>query len=209
MKKVITKFLPIILVCVMVTIFIPTAYAEPDDSQHNYNNYDEYINDFVDNVSSALDDFANNNSNLFNNDNTDDYNNEDIATEPVTDVTEPYTHPYNEDPTEYENFDTIYEEETVPYEEPTYEEATVLVEADENENYDYSYTPPTETPTEEYQPEILTETYTDPPFLERFSITDAEEGNLFIALGLWASIIIGIIIVLSVVIATHRRKKGN
>lgn len=212
MKKVITKFLPIMLVCFIFTASIPTVYAAPDDD--NQSNYEDYINDFVDNVNSALNDFENNNGNYFDGDddgtNSTDRN---IATEPVTNSTAatPHTPPsYDEKPTEYQDFDTIYEQETVPYEEPTYEEeATVMVEADENEDYDYSYTPPTEEPTEEYQPEILTETYTDPPFLERFAITDEEEGNLFIALGLWASIIIGIIIVLSVVIATHRRKKGS
>lgn len=208
MRKVIINFLPIILICLMITTFTTTVYAAPDDN--NQSNYDQYINDFVDDVSSALDDFANNNSNYFDsNDDSTDSTNENTATEPVTDATEAYVPPYYEEATEYEDFDTIYEQETVPYEEPTYEEATVLIEADENEDYDYSYTPPTEAPTEEYQPEILTETYTDPPFLERFAITDEEEGNLFIALGLWASIIIGVIIVLSVVIATHRRKKGS
>lgn len=209
MRKVITKFLPIMLVCLMVTSFIPTAYAAPDDN--NQSNYEDYINDFVDGVSSALNDFENNNINYYlDNDDSTNSTDRNIATEPVTNATEPHIPPlYDEEDTEYQDFDTIYEQETVPYEEPTYQEATVMVEADENENYDYSYTPPTEEPTEEYQPEILTETYTDPPFLERFAITDGEKGNLFIALGLWASIIIGIIIVLSVVIATHRRKKGN
>lgn len=205
MKKVITKFLPIMLVCLMITVFTTTAYAAPDDN--NQSNYEDYINDFVDSVNSALNDFENNNRNYFDSDD-DSTNSTDgnIATEPVTNATERYVPTYDEEPTEY----TIYEQETVPYEESTYEEeSTVMVEADENEDYDYSYTPPTEEPTEEYQPEILTETYTDPPFLERFAITDEEKGNLFIALGLWASIIIGIIIVLSVVISTHRRKKGS
>lgn len=210
MKKVITKFIPIMLICFMVTAAIPTVYAAPDDN--NQSNYEDYINDFVNSVNSALNDFENNNSNHFDNDD-DSTNSTDgnIATEPVTNATAPHIPPsYDEESTEYEDFDTIYEQETVPYEEPTYEEeATVMIEADENEDYDYSYTPPTETPTEEYKPEILTEIYTDPPFLERFAITDEEEGNLFIALGLWASIIIGIIIVLSVVVATHRRKKGS
>lgn len=208
MKKVITKFLPVILVSFMVATSTITVYAEPDDNQNNYNNYEQYIDDFVDNVSSALDDFANNSSNIFNNDNN-EQDNEVVTTEPATDSTESYTPSYDEEPTEYDNSDNDYEEETVPYEEPTYEEATVLVEADENEDYDYTYIPPTEPPTQEYQPEILTETYTDPPFLERFAVTDSKEGNLFIALGLWAAIIIGVIIVLSVVVATHRRKKGN
>lgn len=182
------------VICLLVTTFATTtAYAEPDD----------YVNDLWNNVSSALDEYINNNDT--NTTSTEPYYNS--PTEPEN----PY-YDYNE-PTEDPYYDPFYEFETEsPYNEPTEaptEIATTVYAPTENEGYDYSYTPPTEPEEYVYEPEVLTETYTDAPFLERFALTDAGEGNLFIALGLWLAIIMGVIIVISIVIATHKRKKGN
>ena len=151
---------------------------------------EDYINGFIDGISSAIDGFRDNNR-----DNNGSSSSSEISTVPT------------EAPTVSSEISLDYEDET----EPPYEEASSEYDEDEpDENYEYSYEPPTEEETEVlYEPEILTETYTDPPFLERFSIADTGEGNLFVALGLWMSILIGIIIVTSVVISTHRRKKGK
>ena len=134
----------------------------------------------------------------------------DTATQPIF-PTDSYIYPFDD------NDDDDYDDRTFPTEEPTEElteepteEATFNFYDEPDENYyDYSYEPPTEEMTKVYEPEILTETYTDPPFLERFAITDDGEGNVFIALGLWLSILSGIIIVFAVLIATHRRKTGR
>lgn len=196
MKKKLKSILLIILVCICLTgISTTTAFATPED----------YMNEFQDGVNSALDDAEIYLDDIWNDvssaiDNTvndvQDYIN---ATETVT---EPET------TTDIQNNDDNIYEESEPTEPPT-EEVTVIYAPTENEDYDYSYEPPTQPPTEVYEPEILTETYTDAPFIDRFALTDAEEGNLFIALGLWIAIAIGIIIVISVVLATHKRKKGN
>lgn len=174
---------------------------------------EDYINGFIDGISSAIDGFRDNNR-----DNNGSSSSSEISTVPTeaptvsSEISPDYDDYDTEDYTDYpyysfENFATEPEDET----EPPYEEASSEYDEDEpDENYEYSYEPPTEEETEVlYEPEILTETYTDPPFLERFSIADTGEGNLFVALGLWMSILIGIIIVTSVVISTHRRKKGK
>lgn len=193
MKRNLKNILSIIFVFIFLTgISTTTAFAVPED----------YLNEFQDGVNGALDDAEVYLDDIWNNvssaiDNTVNDVQEYInATETVTEP-ETYTDITNDD---------IYEPESS---EPPTEEVTVLYAPTENEDYDYSYEPPTQPPTEVYEPEILTETYTDAPFIDRFAITDAGEGNLFIALGLWIAIAIGIIIVISVVMATHKRKKGN
>lgn len=193
MKKKLSALLSAVLICICLTATsTTTALAAPDDYLNEFqdgldgalDNAQGYLDDIWDGVSDAIDNTINN---------VQDYIN---ATEPEapTEETQEYTEP------EY------YEPE--PTEPPT-EEITALYAPTENENYDYSYEPPTVPPTEAYEPEILTETYTDAPFIDRFAITDAEEGNLFIALGLWIAIATGIAIVVSVVSITHKRKKGN
>lgn len=181
------------IICLLITaLATTTAYAEPED----------YINDLWDNVNNALDNYINNGDT--NTTPTEEATYDYSATEPE----DPYYDYY--EPTEDPYYDPYYEPETEPqYEEPTEEIATAIYAPTENEDYDYYYVPPTEPEEYVYEPEVLTETYTDAPFLERFALTDAGEGNLFIALGLWLAIIMGVIIVISVVIATHRRKKGN
>ncbi|MEE1281665.1 MAG: hypothetical protein UHK60_05355 [Acutalibacteraceae bacterium] len=193
MKRNLKNILSIIFIFIFLTgISTTTAFAVPED----------YLNEFQDGVNGALDDAEVYLDDIWNNvssaiDNTVNDVQEYInATETVTE-SETYTDITNDD---------IYEPEST---EPPTEEVTVLYAPTENEDYDYSYEPPTQPPTEVYEPEILTETYTDAPFIDRFAITDAGEGNLFIALGLWIAIAIGIIIVISVVMATHKRKKGN
>lgn len=53
-----------------------------------------------------------------------------------------------------------------------------------------------------------TEMYTERP-TQLFEIPfEGEEGNLFIGLSLWIAIIIGVIIVITILISTHRRKKS-
>lgn len=190
MKKKLNSLLSIIFICIFLTgISTTTAFAVPED----------YLNEFQDGVNSALDDAEVYIDDIFNDvssaiDNTlNDVHDYINSTEP-------------EAPTDISDTDDIYEPE--PTEPPT-EEITAIYAPTENEDYDYSYEPPTQPPTEVYEPEILTETYTDAPFIDRFAITDAEEGNLFIALGLWIAIAIGVVIVISVVMATHKRKKGN
>ncbi|MEE1077406.1 MAG: hypothetical protein UHY68_09145 [Acutalibacteraceae bacterium] len=189
MKKNLNSILLTIFICVFLTgTSSTTAFAVPED----------YLNEFQDGVNSALDDAETYLDDIWNNvssaiDNT------------VNDVQDYINSTEPEEATDIPT-DDIYEPE--PTEPPT-EEVTTIYAPTENEDYDYSYEPPTEPPTEVYEPEILTETYTDAPFIDRFALTDAEEGNLFIALGLWISIAIGIIIVVSVVMTTHRRKKGN
>ncbi len=185
MKKKLKAFLPAILICMCLTVTsTTTALAVPED----------YLNEFQDGLDGALDD-----AQTYLDDIWDGVSS--AIDDTVTDVQDYITATEPEEPTEPE-----YESE--PTEPPT-EEITTIYAPTENEDYDYSYEPPTVPPTEVYEPEILTETYTDAPFIDRFAITDAGEGNLFIALALWVSIVIGIVIVCSVVSITHKRKKGN
>ena len=167
---------------IMVCCSSVTVSAAPED----------YINNFIDGISSAIPT------------ETDPYESPTSAVDYYGDDT------YDYDDKPYYNFATEPEESTEQstYDIPQYKFDN-FDEDEPDENYEYSYEPPTEEQTEIYEPEVLTETYTDPPFLERFSIADTGEGNLFVALGLWMSIIIGVIIVTSVVISTHRRKKGK
>ena len=199
MKKKIIKILSATIISVMITVFsMPVAMAAPEDYLNQIedgvssalNNAEGYINDVIDNVGDAIDDTVEDFSGV-----VDDANG--IINDTVNNVIDHIT------ATEPEEI----EEETYPTEQPT-EEITTLYAPTENEDYDYTYEPPTEPPTEAYVPEILTETYTDAPFTDRFSITDTGEGNLLIALGLWLAIATGVIIVLSVVSVTHKRKKG-
>jgi len=197
MKKTFRLFWVSGIVMLLFSAASITALAAPED----------YINSIVDNISSAVENYLNNTS-----------------TEPVTEdsgeiydeETEPEIFPFE---TVTEN---PYEEYIYPTEVPTEElieeptQETTLITGDfdlndepDNDYYEYVYEPPTEENTLAYAPEILTEVYTDPPFLERFAITDDREGNVFIALGLWLSILSGIIIVLSISISTHRRKRGR
>lgn len=207
MRKNTPKIIPVALICMCLVICTTsTVYAVPEVPTGN-----EYLDDFVNGVSSAIDDIRDNFNNTISP--TDSY------TEPPTDYidvpTEPPTDYYDDEDIDNNNgyFDDDYNDDD--YNEPndtteaSTEEPTFLIdEPEENENYGYSYTPPEEDNEEEYEPEILTETYTDPPFLERLSFEDAGEGNLFVALGVWTSIIVGIIIVMAVTIATHKIKKG-
>lgn len=194
MKRKIARLLPVVGICMLLIVSSTcTAFAVPED----------YITEIEDGVNSALDDAETYLDDIWN-------NVTDVIDETVNDVQDYITATEPETPTDNTNDDYSDNEDNIipePTEPPT-EEVTALQEPTENEEYDFSYEPPTEPPTEAYVPEILTETYTDPPFIERFAITDAEEGNLFIALGLWISIAIGIIIVASVVNTTHKRKKG-
>ena len=189
---------------IMVCCSSVTVSAAPED----------YINNFIDGISSAIDSFRDNN-------NSSSSSGSDTAPTEAPTETDPYESPtsavnyygddtYDYDDKPYYNFATEPEESTEQstYDIPQYKFDN-FDEDEPDENYEYSYEPPTEEQTEIYEPEVLTETYTDPPFLERFSIADTGEGNLFVALGLWMSIIIGVIIVTSVVISTHRRKKGK
>ena len=196
MKKTVRLFLVSGIVMLLFSTAVVTVSAAPED----------YINSIVDNISSAVENYLNNTS-----------------TEPVTeDSGETYE---EENEPEVIPFETVtespYDEYTYPTEVPTEEiteeptEETTLITGDfdlndepDNNYYEYVYEPPTEENTLAYAPEILTEVHTDPPFLERLAITDDREGNVFIALGVWLSILSGIIIVLSVSISTHRRKKG-
>lgn len=192
MKKLSSVFATCLIFVVFLVVSSVTVYAEPED----------YINGFLEDFNNAVNEFIN-----------------DITDEEVTEPTQMYIEPteiYQEPtiPTEPDFYqpptENIYTEEiTEPSTPPTeYQEETPIEEATEEATEDYYYLIATEPETEYYQPEILTETHTDAPFLERFAITDATEGNVFIALALWGSIIIGVIIVLSIVISTHRRKKG-
>lgn len=195
MKKKLKSLFSTVLICICLTATTTTtALAAPEDYLNEFqegldgafdgalDDAQSYIGDIWNGISNAIDDTVNN------------------VQEYIT-ATEP------EAPTdEYEATEPIYE--TEPTEPPT-EEITTIYAPTENEDYDYSYEPPTIPPTEVYEPEILTETYTDAPFMERFALTDAEEGNLFIALVLWVAIAVGIAIVISIVSITHKRKKGN
>lgn len=205
MKRHTSKIIPVVLACTWLVIYTTgTVYAVPEMPTGN-----EYLNDFVNGVSSAIDDIRDNLNNAISP--TDSYSEPtdyiDVPTEPPTDY---YgdgdidnNNGYGDD--DYNNNYTEPDDTTeVSTEEPTF----LIDEPEENENYGYSYTPPEEGNEEKYEPEILTETYTDPPFLERLSFEDAGEGNLFVALGIWTSIIVGIIIVTAVTIATHKIKKG-
>lgn len=199
MKKTIIKILSVTFISVMLTVSsAPVVMAAPEDYLNRFEegvnsaleNAEGYLDDIADDVDEALDSAVDDFNTV-----VDDANN--MIDDAVNNVIDHIT------ATEPEEF----EEETTPTEQPT-EEITTLYAPTENEDYDYSYEPPTEPPTEVYVPEILTETYTDAPFIDRFAITDAEEGNLFIALGLWGAIIVGVIIVGSIVSITHKRKKG-
>ncbi len=199
MKKKIAKILSVTFICVILTVCsAPVAMAAPEDYLHKIedevnnvlDNAEDYLDDIVDDVGNAIDETVDDFGNV-----VDDANN--MIDDAVNNVVDHFT---ATEPDEVE-------EEVVPTEQPT-EEITTLYAPTENEDYDYSYEPPTEPPTEAYVPEILTETYTDAPFTDRFAITDAGEGNLFIALGLWGAIIVGVIIVGSIVSITHKRKKG-
>lgn len=206
MKRHTSKIIHVVLACMCLVIYTTgTVYAVPETPTGN-----EYLDDFVNGVSSAIDDIRDNLNNAISP--TDSYSEPtdyiDVPIEPPTDY---YgdggidnNNGYGDD--DYNNNDYNEPEDTteVSTEEPTF----LIDEPEENENYGYSYTPPEEDNEEEYEPEILTETYTDPPFLERLSFEDAGEGNLFVALGVWTSIIVGIIIVMAVTIATHKIKKG-
>lgn len=199
MKKKLKALFSTVLICICLTATsTTTALAAPEDYLNEFqegldgafdgtfdgalDDAQSYLGDIWDGISSAIDDT-------------------------VTNVQEYITATEPEAPTdEYGATEPEYEAE--PTEPPT-EEITTIYAPTENEDYDYSYEPPTIPPTEVYEPEILTETYTDAPFMERFALTDAEEGNLFIALGLWIAIAVGIAIVISIVSITHKRKKGN
>ena len=204
MKRKLNDILPIICICALfMSVSTSTAFAAPEDYVDEFQNgvngalddAETYLDDIWNDVSGAIDDTVN------------DVRDYVTATEPETATESDAT--TNDD--YYYNDEEIYEPEpTEPPTEPPTEEVTTLYAPTENEDYDYySYEPPTEPPTEVYEPEILTETYTDAPFMDRFALTDAEEGNLFIALGLWIAIAIGVIIVISVVHTTHKRKKGD
>lgn len=196
MKKMLKKYSVWLVIMIWLSFgTIADAAAAPED----------YLNDIVDGINSAVDHY------IFGND----------STEPVPEIPTEETEPQLSDPTEfyddtdyYDDYDENDDEYAteLPTEEVTEEttESDFSLDDEPDENYqDYDYEPPTEESTLVYEPEILTETYTDPPFLERFAITDDGEGNVFVALGLWLSILSGIIIVISVLIATHRRKKGH
>ncbi len=182
MKSKLKAFVPAVLICSFVMAFSSvTVYAEPDD----------YLDDLWNDVSSAIDNFTNN-----------DLSQPDITSPSDEPYTQPESDPYYDEPTEPE-----YTTEP-PTETPT-EEYVPIDDDNYHDDYDYSYISPTEATEDYYEPEVLTETYTDAPFTDRLSLSDAGHGNLFVALGVWASIIVGIIIVISIVIATHNRKKGN
>lgn len=187
-KKHIFKILPIIFMCLSIALFSSlTVYADPDEAtERNY--FDEFING----VGDTFDDIRNN------------LGDSNEATEP--DNYEEPTEEYYDDYSDYEDddyYDDYYADEEVATEQPT------LLYDEPDENYDYSYQPPERDDEYVYEPEILTETYTDAPFLERVGFENVGEGNLFVAIGLWVSIFIGIIIVTAICISTHRRKKGN
>ncbi len=202
MKKTVKQFgIYLLMALWLISMATVSVSAAPED----------YLNDIVDGISSAVERYWNSTEPPA-----------EFPSEVTTDTaTQPFlpTESYNIYPFDDNNDNNFYTEEPteVPTETPT-EEITEEIteettfhfydEPDEN-YYDYTYVPPTEEITEAYEPEILTETHTDPPFLERFAITDDGEGNVFIALGLWLSILSGIIIVFAVLIATHRRKKGK
>ncbi len=180
--------------CLMAVIFLIgnplTVYAEPNN----------YLDEIIDGINNAADEFVNGLIGEETTEVTESYTQPTEVYEEPTASTEPATedNPYNEDTTNSIISD-IYEEAT--------QSQTEYIE-DNNSADDYYYMIVTEPETEYYEPEILTETYTDAPFLERLAITDTSEGNVFIALALWGSIVVGIIVVLSIVISTHRRKKG-
>lgn len=195
-----TKIKGILLIIFIFTFMIrfstTNVFAAPED----------YLDEFQNGVNGALDDAGTYLDDIWN-------DVSGVIDDTVSDVrdyvtsTEPETEPETDSAT---NDDYNNSEPTEPPTEPPTEEVTTIYAPTENEDYGYySYEPPTEPPTEVYEPEILTETYTDAPFMDRFAITDTEEGNLFIALGLWIAIAIGVIIVTSVVVTTHKRKKGN
>lgn len=100
--------------------------------------------------------------------------------------TEPsYADPYTE-PTDYIIPTDAVPEETQPtYQGDIYEPPTVPEETQ----------PPTFYPIEEEKP-------TNP----RITSSEDNSGNLIIAIVLWSSIILGIVIVIGIVVATHRRK---
>jgi len=184
MKNKLRACLPVALLCsLLVLCSAITVYAAPED----------YIDDIWGDVSSAIDSFTNG----------------EYPTVPddIIPTEESYTEP---SPGEID-VPTVPEE---VYTDPPQEQATAIyapVEDNDDyyDDYDYSYTPPTEPEEDYYEPEVLTETYTDAPFIDRLSLSETGQGNLFVALGVWAAIIVGIIIVISIVVATHNRKKGN
>lgn len=186
-KKQMFKDLTIIFMCFSVALFSAlTVYADPEEAtERNY--FDEFING----VGDTFDDIRNN------------WGDSTEATEPYEDTTE-----YYEEPTEYYDEYNDYDDDYYADEEVATEQPTLLYD-EPDENYDYSYEPPERDDEYVYEPEILTETYTDAPFLERVAFENVGEGNLFVAVGLWVSIFIGIIIVMAICIATHRRKMGN
>lgn len=175
------KFFPAFIMCIiMASVSCTTAYAAPED----------YLDDIWNGISSAVDDI---NDRLATEPNA-------TATEAPTEYAEP-TSPPSDAPTEPQYTPTEPQEQATTYHEPENNDSYV-------DDYDYSQVYPTEATEQEYAPEILTETYTDAPFIERLTSGDGS-GNLFVALGIWAAIVAGIIIVVSIVIATHKRKKGN
>ena len=201
MKKLKIILATCLITVAMIMVSSVTVYAEPNN----------YLDEIIEGINNAADEFMNG-----------------LLDEEVTEWTEPDE---DEDPEHTTQPTQIYEEPTVPtqpvteddyyddiiepsapdeFQETTLpsEESTEEPTEEQSDSEDYYYMIATEPETEYYQPEILTETYTDAPFLERLALTDSKEGNVFIALGLWGSIIVGVIIVLSIVISTHRRKRG-
>lgn len=201
MKKLKIILATCLITVAMIMVSSVTVYAEPDN----------YLDEIMNGINNAADEFMNGLLDEEITEWTEQDKDEDL--EDITQPTQIYEEPTvpTQPVTEDNYYDEIiepstpdeFQEITQPSDEPT-EEPT----EEQSDSEDYYYMIATEPETEYYQPEILTETYTDAPFLERLALTDAKEGNVFIALGLWGSIIVGVIIVLSIVISTHRRKRG-
>lgn len=92
--------------------------------------------------------------------------------------------------------------ETVP--EETQPEAETIEDTQPTYRGDIIYEPPTI--EEETQPATFYPIEEEKPTNPRVTGSEDNSGNLVIAAILWGSIIAGVIIVISIVVATHRRK---
>jgi len=181
--NVIMKFKSLAITFLMlILICTPTTVvmAAPENADDYYQYIEDYVNDYFD----------------------DDYNSggtssgaeaeptqPDVSTEPV----EPTASPK---PTEPPYIPTTNPPATEPpYVEPT-QEPTYEGDADVTQPY-------WEQPTQRE-----TEAFTDKPTQPRSSSLGDTSGNVALGIGLWVSIIIGVIVVSGIMVATHKRKKG-
>ena len=137
------------------------------------------------------------------------YNTPDIVSSQAEDSQSSYAEPPTaapyEEPTqpEYSQPDPTDPLPTQP--QPTEPEYTQPQETQPEYSQPEETNPPYENPTYEQYTDSATEAYTDKPTQPRTSSTDTD-GNLAAGIGLWISILVGIIIVSGIMINTHIRK---